>query len=306
MQLLIFENGIRGGLVQASMRYAKTNNYKTPDFDPTKPNSWLIYQDYNNLYGWAMSQYMPVALENCLRLEFSILKCNSLKVVWGKNTRLLRKNGVSFLFSLAKLKEGDRFELSRAYHKDNDVIPYTQIKLTEIPYQLVRRTLCGTFVTGIALGFNCMLYSSGKLPRPNSLRPGNSKKKLPVILKTYRDSSCCPVDYILFTVVDSFDIDHDVPCYHCSGRSECSDFELDMYAYHHSKRQKVARCATRLNYRVAKQSIADNFKCYVKANWSYKLEVWGFASKALYTNRQYNKIYELNLILSTPLFIRQM
>ncbi|KAF0690983.1 DNA pol B 2 domain-containing protein, partial [Aphis craccivora] len=41
------------------MRYAKANNYKAPDFDPTKPNSWLIYQDCNNLYGWAMSQYMP-------------------------------------------------------------------------------------------------------------------------------------------------------------------------------------------------------------------------------------------------------
>ncbi|KAF0712286.1 Uncharacterized protein FWK35_00028371, partial [Aphis craccivora] len=43
--LLMFEYGIRGGLVQVSMRYAKTNNYKAPDFDPTKPNSWLIYQD---------------------------------------------------------------------------------------------------------------------------------------------------------------------------------------------------------------------------------------------------------------------
>jgi len=37
--------GIHGGLVQASMHYAKANNYKTPDFDQTKPKSWLIYQD---------------------------------------------------------------------------------------------------------------------------------------------------------------------------------------------------------------------------------------------------------------------
>ncbi|KAL4100902.1 hypothetical protein QTP88_020927 [Uroleucon formosanum] len=57
--LLMFENGIRGGLTQASMRYAKSNNERTPDYNPRDPKSWLVYQDCNNLYGWAMSQCMP-------------------------------------------------------------------------------------------------------------------------------------------------------------------------------------------------------------------------------------------------------
>ncbi|KAL4153327.1 hypothetical protein QTP88_001160 [Uroleucon formosanum] len=57
--LLMFENGLRGGLVQASKRYGKANNVKTPGYDETKEKSWIIYQDCNNLYGWAMSQYMP-------------------------------------------------------------------------------------------------------------------------------------------------------------------------------------------------------------------------------------------------------
>ncbi|XP_050063297.1 uncharacterized protein LOC126552630 [Aphis gossypii] len=57
--LLMFENGIRGGLVQASMRYAKANNLKFPNYDETKEKSWLVYQDCNNLYGYAMSEYMP-------------------------------------------------------------------------------------------------------------------------------------------------------------------------------------------------------------------------------------------------------
>ncbi|VVC27714.1 Hypothetical protein CINCED_3A014519 [Cinara cedri] len=42
--LLMFENGIRGGLMQASLRYAKANNEKTLDYDE-KDKSWLIYQD---------------------------------------------------------------------------------------------------------------------------------------------------------------------------------------------------------------------------------------------------------------------
>jgi hypothetical protein len=56
---LFFENSIHGGLTQASLRYAKANNENTSDYDETKPKSWLVYQDCNNLYGWAMSQYMP-------------------------------------------------------------------------------------------------------------------------------------------------------------------------------------------------------------------------------------------------------
>ncbi|KAE9521579.1 hypothetical protein AGLY_018043 [Aphis glycines] len=56
---IFFELGIRGGLVQASGRHAKANNPKTPGYKAEEPNTWLVYQDCNNLYGWAMSEYMP-------------------------------------------------------------------------------------------------------------------------------------------------------------------------------------------------------------------------------------------------------
>jgi hypothetical protein len=38
---IYFIIGIRGELVQTSMRYAKANNEKVPDYDKEKPNSWL-------------------------------------------------------------------------------------------------------------------------------------------------------------------------------------------------------------------------------------------------------------------------
>ena len=58
--LLMFEEGITGGVCQATHGYAKANNKYTRDHDKNKESSYLEYLDANNLYGWAMSQKLPV------------------------------------------------------------------------------------------------------------------------------------------------------------------------------------------------------------------------------------------------------
>ena len=35
--------------------------YNLPDYDPSKPESYLSYIDANNLYGWAMCQKLPIS-----------------------------------------------------------------------------------------------------------------------------------------------------------------------------------------------------------------------------------------------------
>ena len=56
---LFVERGIRGGISMVSKRYAKANNPLVSDYDPSKPNSYIMYLDANNLYGWAMSKPLP-------------------------------------------------------------------------------------------------------------------------------------------------------------------------------------------------------------------------------------------------------
>ena len=58
--LLMFKQGIRGGITQSIHRWAKANNpYMGSEYKPREPTSYLQYLDANNLYGWAMSQPLP-------------------------------------------------------------------------------------------------------------------------------------------------------------------------------------------------------------------------------------------------------
>ena len=58
--LLRVENGIRGGICQATHRYAKANNKYMNNYDKNIESSYIEYLDANNLYGWMMSQKLPV------------------------------------------------------------------------------------------------------------------------------------------------------------------------------------------------------------------------------------------------------
>ena len=58
--LLMVEKGIRGGTRNTIHQYAKANKKQMKDYDKNKESSYLKYWDVNNLYGWVMSQKLPV------------------------------------------------------------------------------------------------------------------------------------------------------------------------------------------------------------------------------------------------------
>ena len=72
----MIEPNIRGGICHASVCYARAN-YKLMGslYDPTKPTSYIMEVDANNLNGWAMSQKMPdgkfdwLSVDECRAME---------------------------------------------------------------------------------------------------------------------------------------------------------------------------------------------------------------------------------------------
>ena len=58
--LLMVEKGIRGRICHSIYQYAKANNKYMKDYDKNKESPCIQYWELNDLYGWAMSQKLPV------------------------------------------------------------------------------------------------------------------------------------------------------------------------------------------------------------------------------------------------------
>ena len=70
--LLLLENNIRGGIASVM----------GPRYIESDENTKLLYIDANNLYGWAMSQYLPTS-------EFEKLYPGQLSGAYGEATQLI-------------------------------------------------------------------------------------------------------------------------------------------------------------------------------------------------------------------------
>ena len=79
--LLMTEKGIRCGICQAVHRYAKASNKYMKNYDKKIESSYIEYLDANNLYGWAMSQKLPVkALNEQRKRNYQNLTKTSYKI----------------------------------------------------------------------------------------------------------------------------------------------------------------------------------------------------------------------------------
>ena len=77
---LFVEKAKRGGICMITTKYAKANNKYMSDYNTNEASKYIIDLDANNLYGWAMSQSLPVGKFVWKKPEsFTTEKINRLK-----------------------------------------------------------------------------------------------------------------------------------------------------------------------------------------------------------------------------------
>ena len=80
---LFIKKGLRGGISYIAKRYAKANNKYMNDYDPKRPSTFISYIDMNNLYGSAMSEYLPHEEFKWLKKvdEFNVMSINEKRPI---------------------------------------------------------------------------------------------------------------------------------------------------------------------------------------------------------------------------------
>ena len=56
---LQISKGLRRRICYIFKRYIEANNKYMKNYDPAKPQKFVLYLDMNNLYDWGMSGYPP-------------------------------------------------------------------------------------------------------------------------------------------------------------------------------------------------------------------------------------------------------
>ena len=109
--LLMVEKGTRSRICQAIHRYAKANNKYMINYNKDIISSYLTYLDGNNLYGWVMSQKLPV---NGFKWSEKVSRFN---VIFIKNYN--ENSDIGYFFEVNVNYAKELFDL----HKDLTFLP---------------------------------------------------------------------------------------------------------------------------------------------------------------------------------------
>ena len=108
--LLMVEKGITRGICHCIYRYAKANNQYMKDYDKNKESSYIQYCNVNHLYGWVMSQKLPVSnfetVKDTCQFNEGFMKNYNKKVMQHISSKLIiLKNYMNFIMIEFNLKE---------------------------------------------------------------------------------------------------------------------------------------------------------------------------------------------------------
>ena len=138
--LLMIEKRIRGGICYAIHKYAKANNKDIIYYDENKEISYVLHLDANNLYGWAMSQKLPVdsfkRVKDVSKIDEDFIKnfdedsdkgyILEVDVEYPKNLNDLHSD-FPFLSERMKVNKSNKL-VSNLYDKNNHVVHKRSLK----------------------------------------------------------------------------------------------------------------------------------------------------------------------------------
>ena len=90
---LFIEKGMRGGISYIAKRHSKAENKYMECYDCSKANKFVMYLDADNLYGWAMSRYLPYSGFKWLKqkeidgFDVNLIVCNSIGYILDVNLK---------------------------------------------------------------------------------------------------------------------------------------------------------------------------------------------------------------------------
>ena len=110
---MMIEQGLRGGISMVSRRYAKANNPGMGEgkWNTDKLKTYLLYLDANNLYGWAMMQYLPTGGFHWVRDEYSLNKLKN-----QVNNGLIKDDADERYILRVKLRYPENLHASHTYY----------------------------------------------------------------------------------------------------------------------------------------------------------------------------------------------
>ena len=92
---MFFEQGMRDGVIYINKRYSKANNEYCQDYDKEKPKKYILYLDFNNLYGHAISQYSPYTGFKCVR-GIDIIKQKLVNIESNSSTGYIVEGDIEY------------------------------------------------------------------------------------------------------------------------------------------------------------------------------------------------------------------
>ena len=130
------EKGMRGGISYIANRYGKANNKYMKEYDDKAPLKYIMYLDANNLYGWAMSQYLPTGGFKWLT-EKQINNLNLAKYQEDSNKGLILEVDLEYPKELHYLHNDYPLAAEKVKVTEDMLSGYSKKIAENIKYQLV-------------------------------------------------------------------------------------------------------------------------------------------------------------------------